>query len=315
MHPQYQTLVCPICVQEYDLDQHIPKIITACGHTICVYCLTQILKTSSSPKCPFDNKSFPHGKKTIDNHPVNFTVVNLIEEISTEQICIHHGEKKTIICLTDKIWICQDCALFGEHKGHEIQSAKQIKPKVDAKVSRLHSALDVIDKHYTEVERTTKHAKTSMEGIIKSEFERLQNLLKSKEKDCLEAVNRFFSLQEQNLHTLLGPASSVRQELKERISQHWNLFRDQGFTDLIEDGGIDSTIPKLDSEVLRLNVDALEVDIQKSTKSLVNNISQQGLDVPSIESSNSGSDKNILIILRKLSDPSDRIHEGCRGER
>ena len=73
----FQTLTCPICTIQYDQKSHIPKIITACGHTICLHCLKKILENSNEPKCPLDNVLFLEDRKTLDSFPVNFTVTQL----------------------------------------------------------------------------------------------------------------------------------------------------------------------------------------------------------------------------------------------
>lgn len=42
---------CPICKQEYDLDQKTPKILVQCGHTICFQCLQMFFK-DFKVRCP-----------------------------------------------------------------------------------------------------------------------------------------------------------------------------------------------------------------------------------------------------------------------
>ena len=69
----------------YNKDNKTPRIITVCGHTICLECLMQILKRSKEPSCPLDTIVFSLDKRTIESFPVNFGLLSLIEEISAEE--------------------------------------------------------------------------------------------------------------------------------------------------------------------------------------------------------------------------------------
>jgi hypothetical protein len=41
-------------------------------------------------------------------------------------LCTEHLEKLEIVCLTDKIRICTKCALFGNHRHHEVRSVDDV---------------------------------------------------------------------------------------------------------------------------------------------------------------------------------------------
>lgn len=46
-----------------------------------------------------------------------------LEEEPESIICKQHGNKLEMVCIQCKnIRICSHCAIFGEHKGHEIGS-------------------------------------------------------------------------------------------------------------------------------------------------------------------------------------------------
>ena len=38
-----------------------------------------------------------------------------------EEMCEEHQRKLEIICIQDRMRICSTCALFGQHKGHEVR--------------------------------------------------------------------------------------------------------------------------------------------------------------------------------------------------
>lgn len=50
------TMTCPMCDENYDDDEHIPRILTKCWHTICNLCLLELMKESNEFTCPADEE-------------------------------------------------------------------------------------------------------------------------------------------------------------------------------------------------------------------------------------------------------------------
>lgn len=46
-------------------------------------------------------------------------------------VCLPHKKPLDIVCLSDMMRICQMCAIFGEHKGHDFKSIEQIEEEWD----------------------------------------------------------------------------------------------------------------------------------------------------------------------------------------
>ena len=98
---KFQSLLCSVCLQQYDLDERIPKTLPLCGHTICVKCLSVIL-LEFEPRCPLDKKKFSTDYRTVDTFPTNFTVRGLLEENPQWEVCPQHGERIKLMCFTDR---------------------------------------------------------------------------------------------------------------------------------------------------------------------------------------------------------------------
>ena len=43
-----------------------------------------------------------------------------------EELCPKHNRKLEIICIDDRVRVCANCALFGEHKGHEVRQEDEV---------------------------------------------------------------------------------------------------------------------------------------------------------------------------------------------
>ena len=178
---QNQTLICPVCLNEFNNRDRIPKIIIACGHTVCLECLTSMLRFSNNPKCPCDNILLPFANRSIEKFPTNYIVIQSLEGKVAKEICEEHQEEKTLACFTNRSRICYDCALFDQHKGHDIKPFKKIKPHLEVKEQQLETALRTIDEHYKEANETIEETQNSIEKTIKHRFGELQQMLLTKE--------------------------------------------------------------------------------------------------------------------------------------
>lgn len=76
---------CPICKQEYDLSEKVPKILVQCGHTICFKCLKQFYRGGKirCPICLKLHKKIP----TLEVLPTNhYLHQKLIKTVPPEKI-------------------------------------------------------------------------------------------------------------------------------------------------------------------------------------------------------------------------------------
>ena len=146
---QSKALECPICYQEYDLEQRMPMVLVDCGHTICQYCLNYLINEDDS-KCPLDKKAFR--RKDISLFPVNFSLKGVIEENLEWDRCKQDGEKIEFICKTDKCRVCLGCWHHDKHQGHVLISVDDAKAEFENKRQELESALKMINDYYKEID-------------------------------------------------------------------------------------------------------------------------------------------------------------------
>ncbi|KAK4326674.1 hypothetical protein Pmani_002833 [Petrolisthes manimaculis] len=71
---------CGVCLEQYDEGQHRPRCLS-CGHTVCTSCLSNaITRNPASLTCPFCRVPQPHRVASVEDIPVNFTVLNLLQD-------------------------------------------------------------------------------------------------------------------------------------------------------------------------------------------------------------------------------------------
>ena len=174
-------------------------------------------------------------KRSLKSFPTNYTVVQLVEESPREEICKEHGEKRRLICHTDKTKICDDCAHFGQHKGHNFQPIKEIKAQLNKKREQLEAALDILDNHCTEIYNITDQTWNSLEEMIKYRFTELKKQVKKKELELLWETKSFFDHQKQQIANNFGRNSTLAQGITNKVYEYKRLFQNEEIYNLIEE--------------------------------------------------------------------------------
>lgn len=79
----------------------------------------------------------------------NFNNENLnkinISDKEQEKICRSHNKKMDLFCIEDNERICTNCALFGDHKNHEIEEEEEILKKINAKAENILTILEKLE--------------------------------------------------------------------------------------------------------------------------------------------------------------------------
>ncbi|TNV83558.1 hypothetical protein FGO68_gene12948 [Halteria grandinella] len=105
--------MCQICLEGFDTDTQLPMSLN-CGHTICLECLSNMMRGTTLIKCPFDNKQYRYegGVKYIGK---NFSLITLIEdeERQEKEIARQKGEEKALI---EKIKELQELEEYQKQK-------------------------------------------------------------------------------------------------------------------------------------------------------------------------------------------------------
>lgn len=71
---------CGVCLEQYDDGCHRPRCL-GCGHTVCTSCLADaITRRPASLTCPFCRVPQPYPVTSVEDIPVNYTVLNLLQD-------------------------------------------------------------------------------------------------------------------------------------------------------------------------------------------------------------------------------------------
>ncbi|CAD8169477.1 unnamed protein product [Paramecium pentaurelia] len=232
-----EELICPQCHNIFNEFDNTPLMLPDCGHTICQQCIQSMLSNADGQQisCPEDN-ILAKGKTNILEFPKNCQLLKMIlkQRPSIEQpeyqlnlnnfakeqfeLCGEHLEKLEIVCLTDKIRICTKCALFGNHRHHEVKSVDDVVREVTLKAENIMQTYQkILDKQQEMTEsKFYEHLSDKFSIMfqdsqmsVKEKFKELHQQLEQKENKLLEQLNTLTQTLEQQ----------TKKQIKDQIQQ------------------------------------------------------------------------------------------------
>lgn len=226
-------LICPLCNKQYNLEIKIPRLFPNCGHTFCSECIITIIeKDKYDIYCPEDGIKCDFYKERlgVNSFPLNFALQKLIKKSITKPIkekpkpkinydnrnnsrisdfsgvnyCMEHQKIAELICQKEKVIICTDCVLFGDHKSHIYLKIIEFKKESKNKILELEKNFDKLKKQedfelvksYEKQKKflTNKVSETKefLIANIKEKFSTIIEELKNREKDLTENLDSEF---------------------------------------------------------------------------------------------------------------------------
>ncbi|CAD8115841.1 unnamed protein product [Paramecium sonneborni] len=232
-----EELICPQCQNIFNELENIPLMLPDCGHTICQKCIEQMLMSADGQQicCPEDN-ILARGKTHITEFPKNCQLLKMVvkQRPSLEQpeyqlhlnnlaqekidLCGEHLEKLEIVCLTDKIRICTKCALFGNHRHHEVRSVDDVVREIALKAENIMQTYQKIldkqqelteSKFYEPLNEKYQTMLQESQMTVRDKFKELHQQLDLKENKLLEQLNGLTQTLEQQ----------TKRQIKDQIQQ------------------------------------------------------------------------------------------------
>ena len=261
---------CPICKNDYNSSNNIPRILINCGHTICSSCLNTKITENKSKQftCPEDNilyeniesiEKFPINKSLIKlieskpkvnktkkntNNPTNnnnktnnkTNSINRVETINSQKpkidhslfstpansnirktnsnfkhfessnylkkssmlrisltktqgfntnFCKEHARPLDVICIDEKIKICNQCALDPRHCNHQIVTDDEFMNQIDSLID-LFQIIDENSQSYYEIENINT---TEILDKINKKIDSLKNNIGKKVEEIIININ------------------------------------------------------------------------------------------------------------------------------
>lgn len=215
-------ITCPICYLPYDINVHIPRLITCTqGHTICASCISSQMKFQQPFQCPFDKELIITLDDTISRFPINRALMEMIEE-SGLTCSIHMDKKRDLICHECKIHICDRCERKGDHSGHRVSILEDAGEETKIKLDKIKFLID----NFKEEVELYKKALNDKENYLLAEFDQnfiqLINLLLTNRDQVRYTIKKYIN----SISDSLDSGIFAKAELSSTLAK-WNSIIDQ----------------------------------------------------------------------------------------
>ena len=141
-----ETVMCPVCKENYtESGPHVPRLLT-CSHTACHTCLDAMMKGASlvcaecrkKHRAPNGVAAFPENRYVID-HMKYLAIETKTKNSIWKRQCMYHKRDLSLFCKNSSCSkeICQLC-MIQDHNGHEVVDLlREMKEKNVPKIELL----------------------------------------------------------------------------------------------------------------------------------------------------------------------------------
>jgi len=231
-----EELICTVCEEEYDTDSKTPRILPDCGHTFCTECLDQLIDKAKNEgekfTCPEDR--IPCSTlKPANEFPKNFCLLRMAQKKSTSKpsekkveknMCPVHHRKLEVIWVDDQVRICTNCALFGDHKNHDIRQEDDVLKEITLRTELLIDIYELIEqnknnlgdqKEIDDLYNQFMTKQIALKRHVANKFKEYYNDLLRKEKDVVNAIEKNFDSIEKKFEEIKNGPKKVMQAAEE----------------------------------------------------------------------------------------------------
>jgi len=200
---EFDLLRCGYCKREYNLHQHLPRLLLACGHTICTACIVSLIQGRFEMFCPFDKTQYlilPD--RGINTFPINPTLKQILEGRTEKEMCKQHDEEITFFCMNDRTKVCSVCIHEGRHKDHDLKSLKKIKEEFDNRNKKVNIILGDLGHFLNSADSILHESEAGALKDIEESYERVIQMITQKKVEIISRTRMFFDIQRQKLEEM-----------------------------------------------------------------------------------------------------------------
>ena len=161
-------LACPICNENYDSTEKIPKLLPKCAHTICLKCLRNALGSKRFVMCPKCQE--PISREAERLYQTNFALQEALEILNS--LCEKHQAPKNFVCLADSKRICINC-IKDDHADHHVKSLQEIQTQAKSKIQEIHQKGMTFNNEKEKFSSVLKDSQSQINALVQQSFHQL----------------------------------------------------------------------------------------------------------------------------------------------
>lgn len=179
----------------------------------------------NSIRCSIKKQATHHEKeKEIhSNTPTNNANNILTSNFNIKFCSLHPNRPLEIICIDDKIKICTNCALFGDHKNHKILNEEDFMKEIEVKAEILIELFELIERNVNEFKSSRVNEKnpssfSSRENNVNFS-EIYQNLLKKSEEKKNDLTSQVKNFTEELMKNITKEQNIILSKINNRFEK------------------------------------------------------------------------------------------------
>ena len=140
-----------------------------------------------------------------------------------------------MVCVNDKCKICDDCYLFGEHKGHFIKRKDQINQEAQEKSQEMKDMIHKVTEEKNEMFDLLHKKEESLQKSIKERFQEVQLGLESQYFELSSKISGYFEEVKQKVTKTFQEDSDWRKEIEFKAQAMEDLWSSQLLFSLLDE--------------------------------------------------------------------------------
>eukprot|EP00347_Sterkiella_histriomuscorum_P008603 403344461 len=118
------------------------------------------------------------------------------------EFCPQHNRPLELICVDDKTRICSQCALFGNHKGHDVRQEEDVTKEISLKVEVLMEMYQAMEQqcddlnnpeNYDKQQSIMRNKQNELKAKIQEQFKEWRKALRAMEMKAIDSLYGTFS--------------------------------------------------------------------------------------------------------------------------
>ncbi|XP_013419853.1 tripartite motif-containing protein 2 [Lingula anatina] len=227
MDVENQLLSCQVCFEQYDHEEHQPKLLP-CHHTFCMKCIDGLKTSKGKAKCPTCRQEvgLPPGGAT--HLQTNFYIMEMEELLmgmtkrqKDQDGCqTHANQPLSFFCSKCETAICRDCTILShrESEGHVITEVAVMKGNFTKKLQERLTKLRQLMQSEEDILSALQVQLSSLNGLQKMTEADIDTSL---DKCCLAIEERRQKMKE-NLRTQHGHIAAKLKDMIIETEMHYN---------------------------------------------------------------------------------------------
>ncbi len=228
-------LICESCQISFDLEMREPKLLPCCRKAICKKCVKN-LPPHSDRKCPLCRGELDRSVQFESKDQIIKDILKRMEDSKWEK-CSEDGNNIQLFCEQDKMKVCSGCVYLNgsDCHGHNLSPLESLASKAKVRRGKYEDMLDDFEKYYLRLQGELVGNRKSMEELICKHFDENISKLERNKLKTLNTFNKACNEEKKEFEMHFGEESSVRNKLKEIISDHMNFRRIKNPIQVLED--------------------------------------------------------------------------------